>query len=179
MIEFRKLNQALILPAALLAIAASAASADLIRVMPLGDSITDGYTIPGGSRTQLWNESINNGQLIEFVGSQYNGPSWLASHHHEGHPGWIISDIAGQVDGWMASASPQIVLLQIGTNDINMNRDPGGAPGRLSALIDQICARLPAGGKLFVAQITPESNADWNQQIINYNNQIPGIVQSK
>ena len=79
----------------------------------------------------------------------------------------------------MNGYNPQIVLLQIGTNDINRPFDPANAPARLSALIDHICAQLPAGGKVYVAQLTPESDPNLNQQVIAYNTQIPGIVQSK
>ncbi|BDI31216.1 hypothetical protein CCAX7_32670 [Capsulimonas corticalis] len=158
----------------------AASAAAPTRIMPLGDSVTDGWTPePGGYRIQLWNDIVNSGEVAEFVGSQFNGPAALGSHHHEGHAGWTTSDIAGQVSGWMAAYAPQIVLLQIGTNDINMNKDPAGAPSRLSGIIDQICTQLPAGGKVFVTTLTPESDPNFNNQILNFNNQLPGIVQSK
>jgi lysophospholipase L1-like esterase len=70
-------------------------------------------------------------------------------------------------------------LLHIGTNDITQNYDLANASSRLSALIDKICAKLPTSGKLYVAKIIPEVGTDLNQKVINFNNQIPGIVQNK
>jgi len=51
----------------------------------------------------------------------------------------------------------------------------GNAPARLGELIDKICNKLPAGGKLYVASIIPISYAD----VKSYNSQIAGIVQNK
>lgn len=169
----------LLLATGLMGVVGTVQASTPVRVMPLGDSITDGYTTPGGYRAQLWNDIRNSGLTIDFVGSQFNGPGGLGDHDHEGHPGWTIGDIDAQITGWMSGYNPQIVLLQIGTNDINRGIDPAHAPARLSALVDHICARLPAGGKVYVAQITPESDPNLNQQVIAYNNQIPGMVQSK
>src|SRR3982751_4842369 len=61
-----------------------------VRVMPLGDSITEGTQVPGGYRIGLWQRVSSNGYRVDFVGSQFNGPSNLGDHDHEGHPGWRI-----------------------------------------------------------------------------------------
>jgi hypothetical protein len=51
--------------------------AEAVRVMPLGDSITDGFTVPGGYRVDLWQKIVASGRTIDFVGSQSNGPGNL------------------------------------------------------------------------------------------------------
>jgi lysophospholipase L1-like esterase len=79
----------------------------------------------------------------------------------------------------MDTYKPKIVILHIGTNDVLQNYNLSTAPSRLSALIDKICAKLPSGGKLYAAKIIPLSNSGQNQNVINFNNQIPGIVQTK
>ncbi|MET1073917.1 MAG: hypothetical protein ABWY11_14825, partial [Umezawaea sp.] len=58
-----------------------------VRVMPLGDSITDGYNVPGGYRINLWQRMAAAGQTVDFVGSGVNGPAALGDHDHEGHSG--------------------------------------------------------------------------------------------
>jgi hypothetical protein len=40
-----------------------------VRIMPLGDSITDGLNTPGGYRIGLWQRLANAGRLTDFVGS--------------------------------------------------------------------------------------------------------------
>src|SRR3954468_13523052 len=97
---------------------ANAESNGGVRVMPLGDSITEGTQVPGGSRTGLWQRAAGAGYRIDFVGSQFNGPAELGDHDHEGHPGWRIDQIDANIVGWLRSTTPHTVLLHIGTNDI-------------------------------------------------------------
>ncbi|KNY27825.1 endo-1,4-beta-xylanase [Pseudobacteroides cellulosolvens] len=145
------------------------------KVLPLGDSITDGINVPGGYRIKLWKNIANDGLVVDFVGSLSNGPSELGDKNHEGHSGWRIDQIDININSWMDKYNPKIVLLHIGTNDISQKYDLNNAPARLSALIDKICAKLPSGGKLYVASIIPLSYAD----VKTYNAQIQGIVQNK
>src|SRR4051812_10644883 len=111
---------------------ASAESNGGVRVMPLGDSITDGFNVPGGYRIDLWQKLVAGGYRIDFVGSGRNGPTSLSDHDHEGHSGWTIAQIDANVVNWLRSTTPRTVLLHIGTNDIPGNAN--GAPQRLSTL---------------------------------------------
>ncbi len=146
-----------------------------IKVMPLGDSITDGIFVPGAYRNKLWKNITSNGLTVDFVGSMTNGSSELGDKNHEGHSGWRIDEISNKINSWMDTYKPDIVLLHIGTNDISQKYDLNNAPNRLSDLIDKICAKLPTGGKLYVATIIPISYADPR----SYNSQLSGIVQNK
>ncbi len=153
---------------------ASAESNGGVRVMPLGDSITDGFNVPGGYRIDLWQKLVAGGYRIDFVGSQFNGPPSLGDHDHQGHSGWTIAQIDANVVNWLRATTPRTVLLHIGTND--MFNASAGAPQRLSTLIDRITATAPEA-EVFVATIVPLSGA--GAQVRAYNAAIPGIVQSK
>lgn len=144
-------------------------------IMPLGDSITDGINVPGAYRIKLWKNIVNAGQKVDFVGSMSNGPSELGDKNHEGHSGWRIDQVDANINAWMNTYKPKIVLLHIGTNDISQKYDLNNAPNRLSSLIDKICAKLPSGGKLYVAKVIPLSYAD----VRNYNTQVAQVVQNK
>lgn len=97
-----------------------------VRIMPLGDSITFGdpdvnninYAV--GYRQPLYLSLIKK-HNIRFVGSQQAGmlntPAF--DTHHEGHPGYAATDIANGINGWLSNNPPDIVLLHIGTNDLN------------------------------------------------------------
>lgn len=142
--------------------------------MPLGDSITDGFTVPGGYRIDLWQKLVADGYTIDFVGSMSNGPSSLGDHDHEGHSGWTISQIDANIVNWLRETTPRTVLLHIGTND--MINDAAGAPSRLSTLLDHITTTAP-DAEVFVATIIPLPFAD--TAVRTFNAAIPEIVQSK
>jgi lysophospholipase L1-like esterase len=158
--------------------AASAETNGGTRVMPLGDSITEGTQVPGGYRIGLWQRLTGGAYRVDFVGSQFNGPSGLGDHDHEGHPGWRIDQIDANITGWLRTYSPHTVLLHIGTNDVLQNYNVASAPSRLSTLIDHITASAP-DAEVFVAQIIPLSNAGQESAVRTFNAAIPGIVQSK
>jgi len=155
-----------------------ASAAAVQRVMPLGDSLTDGYVIPGGYRTRLWNRAAGGGFSIDLVGSLSNGPTELPDHDHEGHPGWRIDELAASVNGWVATYQPQHILLLIGTNDILQNYDLPNAPARLGLLIDQISANAPQAN-IVVGSIPTINMGPYNDWAQQYNLMIPGVVSQR
>jgi lysophospholipase L1-like esterase len=159
-------------------VVAGAESNGGVRVMPLGDSITDGFNVPGGYRVTLWQRLAGAARTVDLVGSGFNGPAELGDHDHEGHSGWRIDQIDANIVGWLRTSSPHTVLLHIGTNDMNQNFDIANAPARLSTLVDHILATLP-GIELFVAQITPESDATLESRVRAYNAALPGVLNGK
>jgi lysophospholipase L1-like esterase len=73
---------------------------------------------------------------------------------------------------------PQIILLMIGTNDVNLSIDLANAPGRLATLIDEIITDAP-NSLLVVAQLTPTTTDTENTRFQAYNAAIPAIVQQR
>jgi hypothetical protein len=156
-------------------------------VLPLGDSITEGCcTAPeGGYRIELFRQAVTDGKNVTFVGSQANGPATVATRsfptHHEGRGGFTISMggqgfIAGPItDNALSSYHPNIVLLMIGTNDLNDNIDVANAPTRLKALIDEITMKAPAA-LLVVSTIIPIGAPNADQRTKTYNAAITGVV---
>ncbi|NUT48978.1 MAG: GDSL family lipase [Saccharothrix sp.] len=157
---------------------AAAESNGGVRVMPLGDSITEGTQVPGGYRIGLWQRFGSGNYRVDFVGSQFNGPSSLGDHDHEGHPGWRIDQVDANDVTWLRNTTPRTVLLHIGTNDVLQNRDVANAPARLSTLVDRITATAP-NTDVFVATIIPLANSGQESAARAYNATIPGMVQSK
>ncbi|MBM2615569.1 GDSL family lipase [Actinoplanes sp. LDG1-06] len=161
-----------------------------LKVMPLGDSITwgsgsadsrvgnrTGALTAGGYRIDLRARLAAAGLDVDFVGSRQAGPPGT-DRDNEGHPGWRIDQIAANVDGWLATYRPDVVLLHIGTNDMAQNRSVAASAARLSALIDQIRAARPDAAifvqKLVQGHVEPEKS-----RIAAYNTAIPGIVATK
>lgn len=70
-----------------------------LRVMPLGDSITFGYTTdkapnPGGYRYYLAQMLEKADIDVDFVGTEARGPADMADRDHQGMPGWTIRRLA-------------------------------------------------------------------------------------
>ena len=115
------------------------------RIMPLGDSITNGFPVAGGYRNRLHQLLTAAGYNVDFIGTQTdNGAGTLPDPDHEGHSGWRIGQLDANIAGWFgAMADPDVVLLHIGTNDFGSSTDTPNAINRLDALIAKIATLRP------------------------------------
>jgi lysophospholipase L1-like esterase len=173
------------------------------KIMPFGDSITDGYNsdTPGGYRVELFRLAHSAGKNITFVGSGQNGPGTVDGapfpRNHEGHSGWTIYPAGGRqgistlltndstTQSVVLKYTPHIVLLMIGTNDAIDNYDMANAPTRLGNLIDTIYSQLP-DVLIVVAQPIP-SRGDASKgddtalsgRIKTYDDAIPAVVKAR
>ena len=125
-----------------------------LRILPLGDSITDGYGVPGGYRWHLGVRLREAGVEVEFLGSLENGPENWSDRRHEGHSGWRIDQLQQRIQDWLATSDPELVLLMIGTNDMVQEFGVAQAPARLEQLISMIFQCCPSA-TLGVATIPP------------------------
>jgi lysophospholipase L1-like esterase len=157
-----------------------------IHIMPLGDSITEGFTsagyIPGGYRLPLYQAMTNGGYDMDFVGTLTVNPApALPYPHHEGHGGYKIADISNGFLGWVNSIpnKPDVILLDIGTNDFNTDgTDSGNVTNQLDGLISLIVTNLPQA-KVIVCNLIIKTGAysTANTSIqTRFNPFIPGIV---
>jgi lysophospholipase L1-like esterase len=105
----------------LLAAAVAAADQVAVKIMPLGDSITQGNTSQDSYRRPLWHKLVDAGYHVDFVGSEKTNFTGHAAHadfdeDNEGHYGWTIDGVLEKLDGWLGQNNPDIVLLHLGTN---------------------------------------------------------------
>lgn len=118
------------------------------RILFLGDSITHGRLDRQSYRYPLWKLLTSHGQSFEFVGSQTSNhdgsPPFPAlngrpfSNRHEGHYGWRADQILEALPSWLTSYTPDIVILQIGSNDVGA----GDSVVQISSEVSLIIARL-------------------------------------
>jgi lysophospholipase L1-like esterase len=157
------------------------------RVMPLGDSITqgkDGSSDEGGYRETLFRLAHAAGKSIQLVGSRTNGPATVDGvawpRTHEGYSGYTIPALLRDdlTPNNVKTFKPNIVLLMIGTNDLSVGEDMPEV--RLAGIVDII---LDADPKLllFLTQITPGQvdKASYNQKVKPYNAAMVGIVSQR
>lgn len=164
-----------------------AAEVEPIRIMPLGDSITAGYTnnpdwkhpFEFGYRSGLYKLLTNAGYNFQFVGGSpepWDGKWRVPSNHpstdlrqlqmdkHRGYGGWNIMKIQKNVAQWIKEDRPNVILLMIGINGINAN-----SSNQLDSLVKTIF-ETDKNVKLLVAQITPLSR--FNKDLFDYNTYI-------
>ncbi len=144
---------------------------DPVRIYPLGDSITDSFSGSGrpSYRRSLWLLLKNAGYNVDFVGSRsYNDVSPVDfDPDHDGHAGYEAGDIDFEINNYLSGIDPEIVLLHIGTNDL----DRGQTVASTLTEIDRIIQKLRAKNSsivIFLAKIIPMRNrdtADFNAQI--------------
>ena len=174
-----------LVPVLVSALPSTAATAAPIRIMPLGDSITEGDSLNGSAgiatyRYWLWQKLIGAGYNVTFVGSEYgvepelDNPTGAPKYpwfdeSNEGHAGYWIEDATdGPYDlepnaaAWVAAAKPDIILLHAGTNDIRYGTPEATVVSRMSDLIGQIRSAAPSV-TILLAQIIPTSGWDVTQ----------------
>ena len=169
-----------------------------LRIMPLGDSITCGYTdnpnwnVPFefGYRGPLYTLLKNAGYEFQFVGAcpqpfdNYSGDPTrggtvaptldlrpLGQNGHRGYGGVSIATTNTNVPTYLTSDNPDIILLMIGINGIGT-----GSPVQLDTLVNTIVTNKPTA-QLIVAQITPK--ATYNADLFNYNTYIRNTLVPK
>ncbi len=81
-----------------------------LRVLTLGDSITAIFRYQPFLREALQKEGVD----VVFVGSEGTGEK-----KHEGHSGWSIGALEDKTVGYLTDSAPDVVLLQIGVNNMN------------------------------------------------------------
>ena len=151
-----------------------------VRIMPLGDSITYGYSSlasPGGYRAPLFQLLTNAGFNVDYIGTVTNnpGPS-LPDWDHEGHPGWRIDELDSNFVSWFDQiADPDVILLLIGTNDYGQGYDTANATNRLEALIAKMATVRPFA-KIIVANLLKRGEPYDTQIQTTFNPFVPGIV---
>ena len=166
---------------------AAAGDTEAVKILSLGDSITDGYWTSGAYRKYMYHDLEQMGYNIDMVGPKgsnsntftYNGQSVSYDDNNAGYSGYAIqemttkehrSGILETIQGtWyngqnmIAAYQPDVVLLQIGTNDILSNYNDG-ITDRLENLVNVILQDLEADSTVFVStipDIDAYTRADW------------------
>ncbi|RKF83773.1 hypothetical protein GcM3_008015 [Golovinomyces cichoracearum] len=146
-----------------------------LRILPLGDSITFGYlsTTGNGYRAHLLDLLNFKFPSTKYIGTQNSGN--MINNENEGHPGYMIHDIAKKALPSLAQ-QPNIILVMAGTNDIARPYMVEDAPWRLGALIDFILLNCPFS-TVIVAKLAPVTEPPEAEEMVkNFNSKIPEMV---
>jgi acyl-CoA thioesterase-1 len=159
-----------------------------LRVMPLGDSITEGEANHNSYRSTLWQRLQGAGCQVDLVGSKtgvssgYRNSPWVSppntdfDQDHEGYWDYRVNELLPFIGGKVSSAQPDVVLIHMGTNDVLGGQSAAGVAGELSALIDVVRAGK-ADTYIVLAKVIPAASNPSATAALN--RQIDGIVASK
>jgi hypothetical protein len=116
-----------------------------LGTMPLGDSITYGwsaqdlvtpYSSADQGRGPLWQDFVNNGMLVNFLGDQSVGPASLPDTNNAGYPAERTDQILARLPGLLANKNPGATLLMAGTNDVKQGVPQATIIANLTRMID-------------------------------------------
>lgn len=140
-----------------------------INILPLGNSITNGTDKYNSYRRSLWWMLREANCNFDFIGS------WSRHHmggevpnpdfdmDHEGHSGWNCEHIfhppdwdahRGNIGQWLQEYSPDIVLVELGTNDVFQCRSAEDVLKNFDELISVLRAKNK-NVKVLVATVLP------------------------
>lgn len=116
-----------------------------LRIMPMGDSITEATVGHNSYRRDLWFALTGAGCQVDFVGSHSgvsggSAPNGDFDQDNEGHWGWRTDQVSAQAAAYVANTTPDIVLVHLGTNDLFQGENAANVAQELGALIDNIRA---------------------------------------
>jgi len=139
------------------------------NILCLGNSITNGTSAFNSYRRPLWNLLKKGNYNFDFIGS------W-SQHHmggpvpdpdfdmdHEGHSGWTAAHVfsppdwdtkRGNITEWLTTYSPDIVLLELGTNDVFQCRTTEEVEKDFTALVQTFRKKNPKI-KIIVGNVLP------------------------
>ena len=144
-----------------------------------------------------------NGYSFSFTGHRTNDPGGVPVtgstpadnlfQYHSGISGSVVgnnfSSRTGMTQnlsahwnsGRLATVKPSIILIMLGTNDIDQGIDITNAPARLSNYIDQIYTQPGVGSpSIFVASIAPNRRTTQEAaDVMAFNSTVPEIVSAQ
>ncbi len=137
----------------------------VIKIMPIGDSITQGGRKPGeySYRLPLFKMLKQSGFKVDFIGSQHELDDehfqWPAhfDNDHEGYYGettWSVHDTF--IENTKALPAPDIALIQLGNNDLRRWNQFGAVLLPLHDIIRQLRKKNPK-----VTILLSELNHNW------------------
>jgi lysophospholipase L1-like esterase len=171
----------------------------------IGDSITQSNADGDGSgspRKSLYDLLVANGYTFSYTGHYTASVDGLPAsggtvetnlyQYHSGISGSVIgSDVSGRTgmtqnlpafwtSGRLATVKPNVILIMLGTNDVDQSIDLTNAPARLTTLVNTIYSQPGVGTpSIFLASVPP-NRTDYADPFNTtaFNAAVPGVVSS-
>lgn len=157
---------------------------DPLRILPLGDSITQGSRRLKSYRYALWIKLTDARIHFDFVGSMktnFRGnPTWSTYKErafdpdHEGHWGWKADQVLAALPRWLSHYTPDMVLLHLGTNDAARGESTESTVKELEMIVEALRRDNPKVIVLMAELIPVDHPA--NKRILTLNKRIRAVA---
>jgi chitodextrinase len=148
-------------------------ASDTARILPLGDSITEGIQT-NSYRPFLYQSLEQHGLRVDFQGSRFGANKGVPNVglnfdlDHEAPSGIRIDQVFTSLPTALSNSEANQVLLHLGTNDLLAGDSAANAVTEMRQLIDLLRADRPSVA-IFLAQIFPHESAATNALINEFN----------
>ena len=158
------------------------APGQIIKLMPIGDSITHASKTTGDVRCQLWDKLQELGWTFDFVGQMYGlvggGATANCDNNHEARAGWRAEQILEIIGSSAQKHKPDMVTIHLGTNDIRAGQSNISTVNEIGLIIDQL-RNYNYKVIVFVAGIIPNYENNNHVETKDLNAKIFQMVKSK
>lgn len=144
------------------------------RVLCVGDSITEGTDSDGGYRSKLYDRVAG----LIFVGPYTTNNRVGLPLAHAGLSGERADEIevTAGTNTWMVTYTPDLVLLQAGTNDLIQGADASTTASRLDSLAGALADARPAA-KIVLLSV-PFGTYSGSAAIATINAALPAVARA-
>jgi len=120
-------------------------SVSTTRILPIGGSLTRGKNqYPGGYRRNLYKKLITDGYNVDFLGTKTFNRASNIDPHHEGNEYKLINFFNRFAEFWLDKIEdPDVIMLDIGTYDFDVNNDVENFVNRYDSLIKKLSSLRP------------------------------------
>ena len=180
-----------------------------VRIMPLGDSITQGIEDSStgsdtpvlsqrdGYRMDLYELLNGDDYAFDLVGGESAGGALFSDSQHEGHPGYTDYELAGTADpdgtnsegafnastdgvyNWLSDNQADLLLIHAGTNNVRLRTSTVG----LELLLDELDRWEGDFGwpvEALVAKIIDKNRTpDDHSNVLTYNSNVQSLVEAR
>ncbi|KAK0103023.1 hypothetical protein ONS95_000793 [Cadophora gregata] len=147
-----------------------------LRILVAGASIASGYksTDGNGFRVQMRDALVAAGNDVQMVGTVQKGPN----NAFVGEPGLRIDEVMARLDAALPKISPppNIVLVQVGANDLGQKFKVDTMQQRISTLVDHVCTAIP-GVNVVLSTLLP--NAKFEAGVVVFNSHLRAVAEAQ
>jgi len=152
-----------------------------VRILPFGDSVTSSFTGHASYRYWLWHLLVDFGYNVDFVGTQWGVEGGSPSRtdfdqHHDGHSGWHADDGMRNTESIVRATAPDVILLDLGSNDVLQEEDNQSTIEELRAII-QIARSVRPRVVVLLGKPTPMNRK--NKQLKKLNKMIGRLARQE
>jgi len=139
-----------------------------IRILCIGDSITQADHETYSWRYHFWKQALEKGHALDLVGpfrqNHLGDPDWPKvkgrkfDADHASQWGWTVNKVAAHLPKWLEKVEADVVLIHLGTNDLLLGQGTESTLNDLKGLV-RILREDNPNIRILLAQLMPSASS--------------------